>query len=261
MFDANTGTFIYKSAILWIDLAVSLLLIGALLYIFISVVHNKFMTIFSSAVVGLTVVSWFFGLKFVWAISLVVMTALMVLALIQYQNELHNFFRNFSLKKTKITTGKVYDRHALCQKIAIAVETLSKTKTGALITFEKEQKLDDVVKSGTVLHSPVSPELLCTIFYPGTRLHDGAVVIRRDEILAASVYYTPTSRPLTGKFGSRHRAAIGISEVTDAVTVVVSEETGRISLTYKGDLIPIQPDNFLRTLEDYVMQDSSKDEE
>ena len=96
-----------------------------------------------------------------------------------------------------------------------------------------------------------------TIFYPGTRLHDGAVVLRKDHILAASVYYTPTTKPLTGKFGSRHRAAIGISEVSDSVTVVVSEETGRISLAVAGELIHVPADNFLRTLEDYILADSS----
>lgn len=260
MFDAYSGQLIYNSPILWIDLGISIVLIAILLYVSIHIFHSKVATTVSSITAATSIASWFFGLKFVWAITLTVMTAMMVMVLIQYQNELHIFFRNFSLKKKKITTERVYDRHALCQKIAIAVETLSKTKTGALITFEKETKLSDIVKSGTILHSPVTPELLCTIFYPGTRLHDGAVVIRRDEILAASVYYTPTSRPLTGKFGSRHRAAIGISEVTDAVTVVVSEETGRISIAYKGDLISVQPDNFLRTLEDYVMQDSSKEE-
>ena len=137
-------------------------------------------------------------------------------------------------------------------KIDNAVKQLSKTKTGAIITFERNVALDDFVKSGTILNAPVTPELLTTIFYPGTRLHDGAVVIRKDLILAASVYYTPTTKPLTGKFGSRHRAGIGISEVTDSVTIVVSEETGRISLAIGGELIPVNADNFLRTFEDYM---------
>ena len=108
------------------------------------------------------------------------------------------------------------------------------------------------MKSGTRIDAPVSAELLQTIFYPGTRLHDGAVIIRNDMIVAASVYYTPTTRPLTGKFGSRHRAAIGISETTDAVTVVVSEETGRISIAYEGELRTVGPDEFLTVFEDYM---------
>jgi diadenylate cyclase len=126
--------------------------------------------------------------------------------------------------------------------------TLSKQKIGAIITFEKKDSLNDVIKSGTILNAPVVPELLLTIFYEGTRLHDGAVIIRDDKILAASVYFTPTTRPLTGKFGSRHRAAIGISEITDSVTVVVSEETGRISIAYDGELQAVAPDTFLKSL-------------
>ncbi len=82
-------------------------------------------------------------------------------------------------------------------------------------------------------------------------------------IVAASVYYTPTTRPLTGKFGSRHRAAIGISETTDAVTVVVSEETGRISIAYEGELRTVNPDEFFSVFNDYmaIVEAPKKDEE
>ena len=161
--------------------------------------------------------------------------------------------RKFGHKK--VASERIYDRELVCQKVAIAVENLSRTKTGALITFEMEDKFNEIVKSGTMIESPVSPELLMTIFYPGTRLHDGAVVIRRDEILAASVYYSPTTKPLTGKYGSRHRAAIGISETTDSVTVIVSEETGRISIANKGELVPVSQDKFLSTLEEFLFGD------
>lgn len=157
------------------------------------------------------------------------------------------------LGRKKVSGERIYDRELVCQKVAIAVENLSRTKTGALITFEMEDKFNEIVKSGTMIESPVSPELLVTIFYPGTRLHDGAVVIRRDELLAASVYYSPTTKPLTGKYGSRHRAAIGISEVTDSVTVIVSEETGRISIAHKGELVPVSQDKFLTTLEEFLL--------
>jgi diadenylate cyclase len=113
------------------------------------------------------------------------------------------------------------------------------------MTFEKNMSLENFTKSGTPVNAPVTQELLLTIFYPGTRLHDGAVIIKGDVIKAASVYYTPTTKPLTGKYGSRHRAAIGISEVCDAVTVVVSEETGTISFASGGELKKI-PVNELR---------------
>ena len=263
MYEPISGTWFTKSPMVWVDFALSLFVIGLMLLIAISTARRKGFTI-SSSVIGLvSIVSWFFGLSFLWALSLVVMTGYVCITLIQNQNDVRDFFNFLLFKKKSVkNTQKVYDRHAICQKVALAVETLSKTKTGALITFEKNTPLTDVCKTGTILNAPVAPELLTTIFYPGTRLHDGAVVIRRDLILAASVYYTPTTKPLTGKFGSRHRAAIGISELTDSVTVVVSEETGRVSLAYHGELISVAPDSFLRTIEEYLFaEEKIKDED
>ena len=120
------------------------------------------------------------------------------------------------------------------------------------MTFEKNTSLQDVIKNGVSVRAPVSAELLQTIFYPGTRLHDGAVVIHGNEIIAASVFYTPTTKPFAGKYGSRHRAALGISEISDSVTVVVSEETGRISFAVNGQLDAVDQDNFLRVFENYM---------
>ena len=254
MYDPIANNFNFNSPILWVDFGISVLLLFLLGYILFKIHDSKKSLVAIIVISTITVLSWFFGLKFVWAISLLLIISLATITAVHNQNEFRDIIGTFK-RKSKKETEKVYDRHAVCQKISIAVETLSKTKTGALITFEKGIKLNDIVKTGTMLHAPITPELLITIFYPGTRLHDGAVVIRRDEILAASVYYTPTTRPLTGKFGSRHRAGIGISELTDAVTVIVSEETGRISITYKGELIPVQQDNLLRTLEDYLINE------
>lgn len=153
-------------------------------------------------------------------------------------------------RSMKVAPEAIFDREEMYKKVESAVLTLSRQKIGALITFQRHDDLHDVMRNGTVLNAPVTSELLQTIFYPGTRLHDGAVVIVDDKIAAASVYFTPTNRPLTGKFGSRHRAAYGISETTDSVTIVVSEETGRISIAFQGELTPVTPDNFLRIFEE-----------
>lgn len=159
-----------------------------------------------------------------------------------------------SFMRGKARPESLFDRDAMYKKIETAVITMSKQKVGAIISFEMHDSLSEVMKSGTPIDAPVSAELLQTIFYPGTRLHDGAVIVRADKIVAASVYYTPTTRPLTGKYGSRHRAAIGISEACDAVTVVVSEETGRISIAYKGELETVGPDMFASRFADYMSQ-------
>lgn len=259
MFDIDNGTFI-NSVSGWIDLAISLVVLGLALYGLHKVLRRKLVaySVFTGSI--LLLVSWFFGFQLLWGVSLILLIALITVTLIINQGEVRDLMSN-SLglsSKPKNQAEKIFDRHAMLSKVAIAVENLSKNKIGAIITFEKNTKLDDFVKSGTILDAPITPELLMTIFYPGTRLHDGAVVIRRNIIMAASVYYTPTTKPLTGKFGSRHRAAIGISEVTDSVTVVVSEETGRISLAVAGELIHVTPDNFLRVLEDYVVAEANE---
>ena len=211
------------------------------------------------AMEALLFAAWGFDLFFVTVIAAVGLTVGIVFFLIANMNENRELTGNNMLvqgvkarKRGRNRPESLFDREAMYKKIEVAVITLSRQKVGALITFEKHDSLFDVMKSGTFIDAPVSAELLQTIFYPGTRLHDGAVVIKDDKIIAASVYFTPTTRPLTGKYGSRHRAAIGISEVCDAVTVVVSEETGRISIAYEGELQPVGPDKFLETFETYM---------
>ena len=165
-----------------------------------------------------------------------------------------NGFLMFKRNKKKKKGEALFNRDEVYKKIFTAVSTMSKNKIGAIITLEKDDPMDAMAKSGTMVNAPVSAELLQTIFYPGTRLHDGAVIIRNDQIIAASVYFTPTTTPLTGKYGSRHRAAIGISEICDAVTIVVSEETGRVSFAYKGEIQPVAADKFLSTLESMMVR-------
>ena len=262
MYEPISNSWHFNSILLWVDFAISVVLIITLLVVVIKATKRLSFSLVAAFISIGSLLAWFFGLTLLWALSLVIMASYLCVTLIQNQNELKEFFgAPFHNKKQTKNAQKVYDRHAVCQKVAIAVETLSRSKTGALITFEKNIPLSDVCKTGTFLYAPVTPELLVTIFYPGTRLHDGAVVIRRDQILAASVYYTPTTKPLTGKFGSRHRAAIGISEFTDSVTVIVSEETGRVSLAYHGELISVAPDSFLRTIEEYLFSEEKSGNE
>ena len=215
---------------------------------------------------------WGFSLDPAFYVALAALLGEMVVFYIANPNENREYIANNMVgKATRLTffnrkknhPEALFDRDAVYRKVFDAVTRMSKQKVGAIISFEKRDSLDEVMKSGTQINAPVSSELLQTIFYPGTRLHDGAVIIRNDMIVAASVYYTPTTRPLTGKFGSRHRAAIGISETTDAVTVVVSEETGRISIAYEGELRTVNPDEFFDVFEDYmaIVEAPHKDEE
>ena len=171
-----------------------------------------------------------------------------------------NPFRKTTAKTTNFGIERIFDRQTLYKQLETAVIQLSNTRTGAIITFEKNTSLKDIMKNGVPVHAPLSAELLLTIFYPGTRLHDGAVVVHGNEIVAASVFFTPSTAPFAGKYGSRHRAAIGVSEVSDAVTIVVSEETGRISIAANGELQMVDQGKFLMTFETYMADSTSTKE-
>ena len=123
-------------------------------------------------------------------------------------------------------------------KIAIAAVELAKNKKGALIVIERDIKIQDIISTGIIMNSEISPQLLVNIFEPNTPLHDGAVVISDNKIAAASCMLPlADDKDIARELGTRHRAAIGISKESDALVVVVSEETGRMSIAKDGTLI------------------------
>ncbi len=123
-------------------------------------------------------------------------------------------------------------------KVVIAATELAKTKTGALIVFERDIKIQDVAATGIPMNADVSPQLLVNIFEPKTPLHDGAVVIAGNKIVsAACVLPLADDKDIAKELGTRHRAAIGISKESDSIVVIVSEETGKISVAKDGTLI------------------------
>ncbi len=146
------------------------------------------------------------------------------------------------LEKMGTTTfGKIfsqeYEAENITPKICEAVEYMAERKIGALIIMERNTKLGDIMTSGTVLNAKVSPQLLINIFIPNTPLHDGATVIG-DNMIKASACFLPLSQnnSLSKEMGTRHRAAVGVSEITDCVAIVVSEETGTISIAQNGKI-------------------------
>ncbi len=142
--------------------------------------------------------------------------------------------------QTKMTMKKEIsddEKERLMDELVSAITTLSKEQTGALITFERTQSLLDYINTGTKINADIKSELFLTIFWEGTPLHDGATIIQGDRVACAAAFYPPTNKELSPKYGgARHRAAIGISEITDSLTVVVSEETGTISFAMNGEL-------------------------
>ncbi|MBT2659190.1 diadenylate cyclase CdaA [Bacillus sp. ISL-18] len=123
------------------------------------------------------------------------------------------------------------------EAIVKATDYMAKRRIGALISIERETGMSDYIETGIRLNSNISSELLINIFIPNTPLHDGAVIIQKNNVSAAACYLPLSESPFISKeLGTRHRAALGISEVTDSLTVIVSEETGGISLTRNGEL-------------------------
>jgi len=151
----------------------------------------------------------------------------------------------------------------IVEEIVGAVGRLSKNKIGALVAFERDVDLSGYVERGVILDAEVRSELVLTIFYPGTELHDGAVVLQGGRIAAAGCLFPFTDNPaLDPQIGTRHRAGIGITEETDAICVIVSEETGIISLVVGGELErgfePRQLETRLRELYVHEQQEAHK---
>jgi diadenylate cyclase len=137
------------------------------------------------------------------------------------------------------------EQKEVAEEIAEAAEELSRNKVGAIIAMEREVGLGEYAETGTRLQAHASSALLQNLFTPYSPLHDGAVIIRGDEIVAAGAILPLTQFPVTDRqLGTRHRAALGLSEETDALVVVVSEETGTISVAHRGILLrPVTPEH------------------
>lgn len=151
------------------------------------------------------------------------------------------FFRMFVKSEIQVT-----------KEIVKAVTTLSKNKIGGLITIEREDGLDHYIEGGTKINSNISSDLINTIFWPGTPLHDGAVIVQELRIAAAGCLFPLTENDNISKTcGTRHRAGIGITEETDAISIIVSEETGSVSISVGGNLKEgITQDELRRVLEE-----------
>ena len=145
-------------------------------------------------------------------------------------NKLTNFFGMEKSLEAR-TRENIY-------KIVIAVEEMAKTKTGALIVIQRDISLSDIVATGIEMDSEISPQVLVNIFVPKTPLHDGAVIINNNKIVAAAcILPLANSTDISKDLGTRHRAAVGISKEYDAIAVVVSEESGKVSIAKDGTLI------------------------
>lgn len=148
----------------------------------------------------------------------------------------YNLNRVFSLDKLFGTSKERRINHEQIDNIVEACEAMAKTKTGALIVISAANELNDQVNTGEAINARISSSLIRTIFFKNSPLHDGAIVIRENRIVAAGCILPLTQKPLDKALGLRHRAAVGLTETTDALVVVVSEERSSISVAQKGEI-------------------------
>ncbi|HHK1355647.1 TPA: diadenylate cyclase CdaA, partial [Streptococcus pyogenes] len=164
-------------------------------------------------------------------------------------------------RSTQVFLQKQYvsSESALVDALIKSVAYMGPRKIGALIAIEQTQTLQEYIATGIPLNADISSQLLINIFIPNTPLHDGAAIVGQNKIVAACAYLPLSeSKAISKEFGTRHRAAIGLSENSDALTIIVSEETGAISVTRKGQFLhDLSTDEFETVLRTYLMSDSN----
>ena len=247
----NIGNFtsrLYLPRIQFIDI-VEILIIAVLLYFFMNWIKStraynllKGMLV---VLVFLLIASLFQMTTILWLTRSIASVALMVLVII-FQPELRKALEKLgqrSLLSSLIpfdmrSDAEVYYSDQTINEVVRAAGEMSGTRTGALIVMEQGVNLEEYIATGILLDAAVSSQLLVNIFEHNTPLHDGAVIIRGNRVVSATSYLPLSdSESISKKFGTRHRAGVGISEVSDSFTIIVSEETGRISGAYGGKLL------------------------
>lgn len=209
------------------------------------------------------IVSWYLGLRTVSYIMDQFINWIVIALIVIFQPEIRRGLEHIG-RGSLLMRGnnpKLEQENHLIKALDKAIQYMSKRRIGALITIQMNTGLEDYIETGIDLDADVTGELLINIFIPNTPLHDGAVIIRDGKIAVAAAYLPLSESNLIPKeLGTRHRAAVGISEVTDALTIVVSEETGGVTLTKNNELMrDLTRDDYLKYLNSHLItQEESK---
>ncbi|MCF0137828.1 MAG: TIGR00159 family protein [Oscillospiraceae bacterium] len=224
---------------------IDILIVAYLIYKIIGIIRKTGSNNLARGIVLVLVMLWLSGVLKLTMINYILRKAVeigLIALVIIFQPELRKllakvgsstFFYGLFSSRLK----NVSELEAAITQTVLACEQMSATKTGALIIFERDLKLNDIITTGTVIDADITAELLKNVFYPKAPLHDGALVIRNGRIAAAGCVLPLTNKTnLSRDLGMRHRAGIGVSEQSDALVIIVSEETGAISVAEEGML-------------------------
>jgi diadenylate cyclase len=209
----------------------------------------------------LSSVSLILDLKVIWWFMKNLLVGMAAASLIIFQPELRNALAK--LGSSKLFSFSQTQRHEFLDTFAEAVSLLSKNRIGALFAFERSISLREHLKTGVEIDAMFSPEFALTVFCPKTVLHDGGMIISQNRVAGAGCVFPVSSRELADRStGLRHRAAIGVTEEADCVAVVVSEETGQVSICVDGKLTRnLSEDAFRKKMEDIFLPKEIKHEE
>jgi diadenylate cyclase len=254
-------TSLFKSGSYRLEaVALEMLLIGVVVYVVLRFLHGTrgarllqgMMTLIIGGFLVVHVLADQFGLERIAVLYQPFVWAVLITTLIVFQPELRRGLTR--LGETRFRKPQATELDRVARPIVIACGQLSKNKIGALIAIEREIGLGATVDQGIKLDARLTPELINTIFWPGSALHDLGVVVQQGRIAAASCPFPlAEAEGIDRSMGSRHRAAVGLSLDSDAVVVVVSEETGAISIAERGKLYRhIPPDALLSTLKRHL---------
>jgi diadenylate cyclase len=224
---------------------IDILVVAFLIYQFLLIIRGRRA---AHVLMGLCILAGIYGLAVLAKLE-VLRTILATLApftaialIVMFQSELRRMLAR--LGRRPFLGISQLERREVSQEILLAITHLAQKKIGALIVVERKIGLRTFVESGVNLDAAISRDLLCAIFHPGAALHDGAVIIQGDRIASAACFLPLTTNPLLiAELGTRHRAALGITEESDCFSVVVSEETGRISIAAFAEIeLDVEPE-------------------
>ena len=260
-FAQNYLTKLYMPRVAWTDIIEILLLAIVIYNVLVWIKNTKAWALLKGIIVVLifAVIAWVLNLRTIlWLASKTISVGIIALVII-FQPELRRALEQLGRKRIWFGFLNVGDSHRgerysskTLNEILRAVYEMGAVKTGALIVIEQDMMLEEYIRTGIEVDGVVTSQLLINIFEHNTPLHDGAVIIRGNRVVSATCYLPLTDNNLSKDLGTRHRAGVGISEVTDSLTIIVSEETGAVSVAMGGELIRDIDEHSLRNKLEYL---------
>lgn len=249
----------------YLDIAV----VAYLLYALIPLLRSSGSLRIAGVILGVLVLTWITDLLNMYALNFILtqfMAVGLIAVVVLFQPEIRRMLAHLGsvrLKRFLGTEKQDQEMFSVISQTVSACENMSRERVGALIVFERDSHLDEYFKTGTVIDGKLSDPMIRNLFFPKAALHDGAIIVREGRIAAAAcVLPLSNSSRLSADLGTRHRAGVGLSEITDAVVVIVSEETGAISVAVGGVLKRyLAPQTLEKLLRHELCKSDTKEEE